>query len=179
MIAESWEELPGERKMVASVLRWLLRIGWLGPATMAAYEVPWRGRRIDLVTTNSKGQLTTFEFKMDGTRRVFEQAIYNSISAHRSFVVSGARPSPDYQVLAETHGLGLIVVNGKVDLLHRHFPSQATKPWFDRDTFRGLARLRGLESASPSRFAEAFYGPKLVLDLGPPPIVPGVGTEPN
>lgn len=67
----------------------------------------------------------------------------------------------------------------KVELLRHHFPSQATKPWFDRDTFRGLARLRGLESASPSRFAEAFYGPKLVLDLGPPPIVPGVGTEPD
>ena len=49
----------------------------------------------------------------------------------------------------------------KVELLHHHFPSQATKPWFDRDTFRGLARLRGLESASPTRFAEAFYAPKL------------------
>lgn len=118
-LAETWERLPGERKMVASVLRWLLKIGWLGPATMAAYEVPWRGRRIDLVTTNSKGHLTAFEFKMDGSQRVFEQALYNRISAHRSFVVSGARPSPDYQGLAETHGLGLIVVNGKVDLLQR------------------------------------------------------------
>ena len=26
----------------------------------------------------------------------------------------------------------------KIELLHHHFPSQATKPWFDRDTFRGL-----------------------------------------
>jgi hypothetical protein len=118
-LAETWEKLPGERKMVASVLRWLLNIGWLGPATKAAYEVPWRGRRIDLVTTNSKGQLTAFEFKMDGSQRVFEQALYNSISAHRSFVVSGARPSPEYQGLAEAHGIGLIVVNGKVDLLQR------------------------------------------------------------
>lgn len=118
-LAETWEKLPGERKMVASVLRWLLKIGWVGPATMAAYEVPWRGRRIDLVTTNSKGQLTAFEFKMDGSQRVFEQALYNKISAHRSFVVSGARPSPDYRMLAKAHGLGLIVVNGKVDLLQR------------------------------------------------------------
>lgn len=53
----------------------------------------------------------------------------------------------------------------KIELLHRCFPSQATKPWFDRDTFRGLARLRGLESGSPTRFAEAFFAPKLVLDL--------------
>jgi LmbE family N-acetylglucosaminyl deacetylase len=54
----------------------------------------------------------------------------------------------------------------KIELLQHHFPTQATKPWFDRDTFRGLARLRGLESASPTRFAEAFYAPKLVLGLG-------------
>ena len=57
-------------------------------------------------------------------------------------------------------------VERKIDLLHRHFPSQATKHWFDRDTFRGLARLRGLESGSPTRFAEAFYAPKLVIELG-------------
>jgi LmbE family N-acetylglucosaminyl deacetylase len=57
----------------------------------------------------------------------------------------------------------------KIELLHRHFPSQATKPWFDRDTFRGLARLRGLESGSPTRFAEAFFAPKLVVDLGAEP----------
>jgi LmbE family N-acetylglucosaminyl deacetylase len=60
------------------------------------------------------------------------------------------------------------LIERKVDLLHRHFPSQATKPWFDRDTFRGLARLRGLECGSPTRFAEAFFAPKLVLGLGLP-----------
>jgi hypothetical protein len=118
-LAEAWEDLPGERNMVAGVLRWLLNIGWLGSATLAAFEVPWRGRRIDLVTTNSRRQVTAFEFKMDGTRRVFEQAMYNSISTHRSFVVSGARPSHDYQALAKAHGLGLIVANGQVDLLLR------------------------------------------------------------
>lgn len=56
-------------------------------------------------------------------------------------------------------------VERKVELLHRHFPTQAAKPWFDRDTFRGLARLRGLECASPTRFAEAFFAPKLALEL--------------
>jgi LmbE family N-acetylglucosaminyl deacetylase len=56
-------------------------------------------------------------------------------------------------------------IERKVELLHRHFPTQADKPWFDRDTFRGLARLRGLECASPTRFAEAYFAPKLLLDL--------------
>jgi LmbE family N-acetylglucosaminyl deacetylase len=57
-------------------------------------------------------------------------------------------------------------VERKAELLRGHFPTQAEKPWFDRDTFRGLARLRGLECASPTRFAEAFFAPKLRLDLG-------------
>jgi LmbE family N-acetylglucosaminyl deacetylase len=57
-------------------------------------------------------------------------------------------------------------VERKVLLLRHHFPTQAEKPWFDRDTFRGLARLRGMECVSPTRFAEAFFAPKLRLDLG-------------
>ena len=37
------------------------------------------------------------------------------------------------------------------------FESQRDKPWFDDETFKGLMRLRGGESASPSRYAEGFY----------------------
>jgi LmbE family N-acetylglucosaminyl deacetylase len=58
------------------------------------------------------------------------------------------------------------VCNEKMDLLYEHFPTQAGKTWFDRDTFRGLMRLRGVESAAPGRFAEAFYGRKLRMSLG-------------
>jgi LmbE family N-acetylglucosaminyl deacetylase len=51
----------------------------------------------------------------------------------------------------------------KIGALQRHFPSQADKPWFHEETFRGLMRLRGVESRSPSGYAEAFYCRKLVL----------------
>jgi len=51
----------------------------------------------------------------------------------------------------------------KVDVLMRHFGSQRSKRWFTEDVFLGLMRLRGMESASASGFAEAFYGRKLVL----------------
>lgn len=118
-LAEGWEGLPGERKMVASLLRWLVAMRWLGSASHVAFEVPWRGRRIDLVTTNSKGQISTFEFKLGGTGRVFEQALYNSISANRSLIVSGGMPSANYRELAEAHGLGVIVINGSVQLVQR------------------------------------------------------------
>lgn len=51
----------------------------------------------------------------------------------------------------------------KIDILLGAFASQRSKPWFDAETFRALARLRGIECASPTRFAEAFHARKLVL----------------
>ena len=55
------------------------------------------------------------------------------------------------------------LVADKLDLVLRHFPTQVGKHWYDGETFRGLMRLRGLECAAPSRYAEAFYAPKVVL----------------
>lgn len=43
------------------------------------------------------------------------------------------------------------------------FGSQARRQWFDDDTFLALLRLRGLEANAATRYAEAFYGRKLVL----------------
>jgi len=55
------------------------------------------------------------------------------------------------------------VMTRKVDLLLAHFGSQRSKQWFDTETFRGLARLRGIECRAPEGYAEAFFGRKLVL----------------
>ena len=51
----------------------------------------------------------------------------------------------------------------KVDHLFAAFESQRAKPWFDRETFLGLMRIRGMEANSASGYAEAFYARKLVL----------------
>lgn len=51
----------------------------------------------------------------------------------------------------------------KTRLLMRHFGTQRNKHWFTPDTFLGLLRLRGLECASPSGFAEGFHGYKIAL----------------
>jgi LmbE family N-acetylglucosaminyl deacetylase len=51
----------------------------------------------------------------------------------------------------------------KVDGILDHFPSQRHRAWFDADTFRAMLRLRGMEANAPGRFAEGFYGPKVVL----------------
>ncbi|MEQ1647615.1 MAG: PIG-L deacetylase family protein [Hyphomicrobiaceae bacterium] len=48
-------------------------------------------------------------------------------------------------------------------LLLAHFGTQRSKDWFDVETFRGLARVRGVECRAPERYAEAFVARKLRL----------------
>jgi LmbE family N-acetylglucosaminyl deacetylase len=55
------------------------------------------------------------------------------------------------------------IVAAKVAHLLQHFPSQLGRKWFTEDLFRGLMRVRGMESNSPSGYAEAFYARKNVL----------------
>ena len=52
----------------------------------------------------------------------------------------------------------------KVDLLHRSFPSQRARDWWDDELFLGLLRLRGVEARAP--YAEGFFVAKAVVDLG-------------
>ncbi|MFF7796356.1 PIG-L deacetylase family protein [Streptomyces olivaceus] len=52
----------------------------------------------------------------------------------------------------------------KAGLLQEHYPSQQHRPWYDREAFLGLARIRGIECHA--RYAEAFAVTKLTLDLG-------------
>lgn len=51
----------------------------------------------------------------------------------------------------------------KIDYLFEAFESQRAKRWFDRNTFLGLMRIRGMESNAPSGYAEAFHARKAVF----------------
>jgi len=51
----------------------------------------------------------------------------------------------------------------KVSTIVDEFASQSDKPWFTADTFWSLLRIRGIECASPSQFAEGLYARKLTL----------------
>jgi len=59
--------------------------------------------------------------------------------------------------------VGEDVLERKVDLLMKHFGTQRSKHWFDAETFRGLARLRGMECRASERYAEAYFARKLLL----------------
>ncbi|HET9986332.1 MAG TPA: PIG-L deacetylase family protein [Longimicrobiales bacterium] len=51
----------------------------------------------------------------------------------------------------------------KVGSLMEAFATQREKRWFTDATFDGLMRLRGVECASPSGYAEGFHARKLVV----------------
>jgi len=54
-------------------------------------------------------------------------------------------------------------VDTKSAWLAECFASQTGKQWFDAEIFQGLARLRGMECASESGYAEAFHARKLTI----------------
>ena len=58
------------------------------------------------------------------------------------------------------------VARRKAELLVEHFATQRDKHWFTGDVFLAIMRLRGVESRSPTGYAEAFYARKLRVDLG-------------
>jgi LmbE family N-acetylglucosaminyl deacetylase len=60
------------------------------------------------------------------------------------------------------------VAHRKVELLHKCYPSQRGRDWWDDEVFLGLARLRGMECRAT--YAEAFSCSKSVIS----PAVPGL-----
>ena len=52
----------------------------------------------------------------------------------------------------------------KVELLHKCYPSQHGRDWWDDEVFLGLARLRGMECRAP--YAEVFRCSKSQLRIG-------------
>jgi len=64
------------------------------------------------------------------------------------------RPSMYVPLSAET-------ASRKVELLHKCFPSQRNRDWWDDEVFLGLARLRGMECRAP--YAEGFTCTKSVV----------------
>lgn len=59
--------------------------------------------------------------------------------------------------------LSLADLDYKVATLHQSFPSQHARAWFTPETFRALARIRGIECAAPGGYAEAFHARKICV----------------
>ena len=78
----------------------------------------------------------------------------------------------EYEIIKYDGGLGSPnvfmhlseeVCSKKIRYLLENFRSQRSHQWFTEDTFRAILRLRGVESNSPSKYAEGFYSRKIIL----------------
>ena len=67
--------------------------------------------------------------------------------------------------------MSAVTVQRKIELLHRCFPSQRGRDWWDNEVFLGMARLRGMECRAP--YAEAFRCAKMVI------VPPSLGSDPE
>ncbi len=59
--------------------------------------------------------------------------------------------------------LAAALVDRKIELILKHFGSQADKHWLTADLLRSVARIRGMECVAAEGVAEAFYARKIVV----------------
>jgi LmbE family N-acetylglucosaminyl deacetylase len=129
---------------------------YLGPVVKERFEELKNEVSPDLILTH-----TGMDLHQD--HRLVSELTWNTFRDHA--ILEYEVPKWDADLTAPNVYVPLSdeIVTRKVDLLLEHFASQRSKHWFSDDLFRGLMRLRGMESNSSSRFAEAFRCRKLVL----------------
>jgi LmbE family N-acetylglucosaminyl deacetylase len=55
------------------------------------------------------------------------------------------------------------ICHKKIEIILESFKSQNHNHWFSKETFLSMMTLRGIESNSPSKYAEGFYCRKLIF----------------
>jgi len=61
------------------------------------------------------------------------------------------------------HPMTAAAAGAKLEHLTSHFPSQHSKPWYGRDAFSSLLRIRGVECLATDGFAEAFHANRAAI----------------
>jgi LmbE family N-acetylglucosaminyl deacetylase len=128
----------------------------VGASIKEHFEALKAGRRPDLVLTHRTADLhqdhrtiaeLTWNTFRDHLIAEYEIPKYEGDLGQPNVFVPLARPTAER----------------KMELIVTHFPSQAGRTWFRRETFEALMRLRGIECNAPEGFAEAFHVRKAVL----------------
>ena len=130
---------------------------YIGSEIKACYEELKRTISPDVVFTH-------FRDDLHQDHRLISELTWNTFRDHLIL---------EYEIIKYDGGLGSPnlfvhlseeVCAKKMKYLLENFQSQRSHQWFTEETFRAILRLRGVESNAPSKFAEAFYARKLVLN---------------
>jgi len=108
---------------------------------------------------------THYRHDLHQDHRIVSDLTWNTFRDHiileyESPKYDGDMGSPDVFV-----HLDEAVCKRKIRHIMTHFSSQAHHHWFTEETFRSILRLRGIESNAPAKYAEAFYGRKVIWGL--------------
>jgi len=95
--------------------------------------------------------------------RLVAELTWNTYRDHLILEYEVAKYEGDLTTPSAYVGLEPAEVERKIRILLASYRSQRSKRWFTADTFRGLMRLRGIESGAASGWAEGFHASKLLL----------------
>jgi len=130
---------------------------------------PYQGQRIKQVFEQIKESFqpdlvfTHFLEDRHQDHRILSELTWNTFRNHLVLEYEIPKYEGDLQQPNLFVPLGREVCQEKVSRICRFFQTQSNKQWFSEDLFFGLMRIRGIECASPTKYAEAFHCRKLVL----------------
>jgi LmbE family N-acetylglucosaminyl deacetylase len=130
---------------------------------------PYRGEEIKIFFEHLKASpapdliLTHYRDDLHQDHRVINELTWNTFRNHRILEYEIPKYDGDLGQPNVYVPLTRMISETKVNNLMKGFSTQRSRQWFTEDTFYSLLRLRGIESNAPDRYAEAFYGRKLIL----------------
>lgn len=128
---------------------------YLGAAVKDTFEELKSGFQPDLI-------LTHYRQDLHQDHRLVSDLTWNTWRNHLILEYEIPKYDGDMGIPNFFVTLGAGIVEAKIASILEGYPTQNGRQWFSEDTFRSLMRLRGMESNSPSRYAEAFYCRKAV-----------------
>ena len=126
------------------------------PRLKQVFEILKRQPRPDLILTHARE-----DHHQD--HRVTADLTWNTFRNHLIMGYEIIKYDPDLGNPNVFVTLDDAVAEAKVAALMKHFPTQRERRWFVPGTFFGIMRVRGVQAAAPSGYAEGFYAPKICL----------------
>jgi len=133
---------------------------------------PYAGDRIKMFFETLKRDVhpdlvfTHYREDLHQDHRIINQLTWNTFRDHLILEYEIPKYDGDLGVPNFYVPIDAALAKAKAAHIVKRFPSQQSKQWFSEDTFLALLRLRGIEANSRSRYAEAFYSRKLVVEWG-------------
>jgi LmbE family N-acetylglucosaminyl deacetylase len=130
---------------------------------------PYRGSEIKDFFERLKGEvnpdliLTHHRTDLHQDHRLVSELTWNTFRDHLIFEYEVPKYDGDLGSPNVFVHLSASIAQRKIEKILANYASQAKRRWFTDDLFLSTLRLRGMESNSPSRYAEGFYCRKLVL----------------